>query len=572
MLRDGEGRDGEERDGEERDLRSVILLCLVPVSALLCLTELSTFQLGKAVLVGPLLAVLLVGGGTGAGWLRRPVLGAALCVILFGVLALLHSPSPGVGAWELWLDLLFLGAVIAGTRLGTNGPGRVLVGIAGAGAALVVVTALEAVGVGPLCPAAVSKAGTMGNPNFTGAVLALAAPASLALALDARRGGAAAAWSGLALAGLGAIASLGSWTGAIGAGLGLAAVGIHALVRRGRPRIALAVGLLLLFTMGGALTSEIVRGHLADRWYMARVSASAASEEVLAGHGLGGFPRAFMDAQAGILERSVHERGRWTRALHAHSEPMHAFVERGLGGLLAWLTLWIAIGWILLRRAGVPGITGVLVAGFSLSLGEFPGHLVPVQLALGLAVGGAVLGGNRPVDGPPTGRVGAEAPPTGDGWRHLVWLLAIPLFLVPPWLALSDRALNRGDPAEALRINPWNGHAAFAVALAEQDGTAPTGCAHARLGEQLLPSPASAMALGLCAARRSQLEEGIAALRRAARWNPRNASAHANLAILLLEAGDLEGARSHAIRAASLRPGDPRIQRIIDVVPDPTIE
>jgi len=534
-----------------------ILVALLPLSALLCLPELSTFQLGKAALVGPMLAVLLLVAGRARGRPAAPVLAAALAVVLVGLAALARSPSPAAGAWELWLDLLFLGAVLAGARLGHVR--QVLLGAAAAGGALVGVTALEAAGAPPLCAAAIPGAGTMGNPNFTGAVLALAAPAAMALALRAGSRLIAVAWAVLVLVCLAAAVSLGSWTGAVGAGVGLIAVVLHALAARGRRRIALAAGLLALVVAGAAPLSPAVRGHLADRWYMARVSAAAAAEHPIAGHGPGGFPRAWLDAQAGVLAENPDERGRWTRALHAHSEPLHAFAERGTPGLLAWLGLWGSVFWVLVsapcRDLDGLGLTGILAAGFALSLGEFPGHLVPVQLALGLAVGAASTPRYRPVGKPPAA-----------GLRHLVWLVAIPLFLAPPWLALSDRALNRGDPAEALRINPWNGRAAFAIALAEQIGTAPTGCAHSRLADRLLPSPASAMALGLCLARQGNSSDGVAALRRAARWNPRNAAAHANLAVLLLDAGDPEGARNHALRAASLRPGDPRIQAIYDAV------
>lgn len=555
-------------------VRAGALAALVPVSVLLCLPELSTFQLGKAVLVGPMVAALLVATRRSAGRAAAPVLATTIVVVLVGGLALLRSPSPGVGAWELWLDLLLLGSIILGARLGSPRP--FFIGVALAGAALVGVTGLEAAGIGPICPAAVADAGTMGNPNFTGAVLALAAPAGLALALGTGRLWLRLAWSGLVLACLSATIALGSWTGAVGAVVGLFAGGIHAMIRRGAVRMAAALGLLLVLVIGGALASPTVRGHLADRLYMARVSGAAGMEAPIGGHGLGGFPRAFLDAQAAVLEDSVDERGRWTRALHAHAEPLHAFVERGAPGLLAWLALWIAIAWAVLRRYGAPGVTGVLAAGLALSLGEFPQHLVPVQLALGLAAGGASApnvggpsGPDSSRDGPPTG------PPTGRAprWtRQLVWLLAVPLFLVPPWLALSDREVTRGDPAQALAINPWNGRAAFAVALVEQEGLAPTGCAHARLADRLLPSPASAMTLGLCAARTGRLDEGIVALRQAASWNPRSATAHANLALLLLEAGDLPGAARHATRAASLRPGDPRIRAVRDAIPRAGVE
>ena len=554
-------------------LRTWALLALIPASVLLWLSDLSTFQLAKAVLVGPALAVLLVSQPY-AIRPARPVLWAATFVPLIGVGALIRWVAPGTAAWELWFDLLFLGALVMGAQL--RGTGSLfLAAVAAGGGAVIVVTALEAVGVGPLCPAAITRAGTMGNPNFSGAVLALAAPASLALALNAGARTQAVAWAALLAVSLAATAWLGAWTGAVGAGVGLSAVAVHGLIRRGRASGALIVALLVLLGGGAALLSGTVRGHLADRGYMARVSLNAAATRPLTGHGLGGFPRAFLDAQAEILKENPDERSRWTRALHAHSEPLHALVERGLFGLLAWLGLWGAISWVIWRRGGSPGLTGVLAAGLALSLGEFPGHLVPIQLTLGLAAGLVGLKPSR--DRSPKGagveneheheKIGAKAPPTGRRlMRHLLWIPALLLFLIPAWLAASDRAFNGGDPANALLINPWNGRAAFAVALAEQEGGAPMGCAHAGVAERLLPSPASAMALGLCEARRGHNKEGIEALRRATRWNPRNAAAHANLAILLLEAGDVESARRHALRASSLRPGDPKIRRIHDVL------
>ncbi len=351
-------------DPTSQSLLPWAIVALIPLSVLLCLPEVSTFQLGKAVLVGPMLAVLLIATSRSSRLPSSPILYAIGAVLLIGGVALLRSPSPGVGAWELWLDLLLLGAAIAGARFASRRP--LLLGVALAGAALVLVTALEAIGVGPICPAAISKAGTMGNPNFTGAVLALAAPAGLALALGSKRWWVRVGWAVLAVSTLGTTVHLGSWTGAVGATVGLFGFGVHALHRQGRPRLALGTGLLLVFMVAGALASPTVRGHLADRWYMARLSAAAGTEAPVTGHGLGGFPRAFLDAQADVLEENVDERGRWTRALHAHSEPMHSLVERGAPGLLAWLALWSVVLWVLvsarvqspLRPSGTSPLVG----------------------------------------------------------------------------------------------------------------------------------------------------------------------------------------------------------------------
>ncbi|MBM4372534.1 MAG: hypothetical protein FJ098_12815, partial [Deltaproteobacteria bacterium] len=331
-------------------LRLRLLLLLLPGTVALCLPQLSTFQLAKALLAGPFLACLFALSGGGPRRPAGPVSVAALLLLLTGLAALARSPAPGDAAWELWLDLLLLAAVAAGASLGPEGRRRLPSWIAVAGAVAAGVTGLEALGLKGPCPSAVPGGGTMGNPNFAGAVLGLAAPATLWLALDerTRRGR---VLLGLLLGGqVAALLGLGSWTGMTAAGAGLLVTGGLALRARGRPVAAVGLALVGLALGALALLGGDGLDHLAARSYMARVSLDAAAAHPVGGAGLGGFPRAFLDSQAAGLAEHPELRGLWTRALHAHCEPLHALVERGPAGLLAWIALWASAAWQLRRR------------------------------------------------------------------------------------------------------------------------------------------------------------------------------------------------------------------------------
>ena len=209
--------------------------------------------------------------------------------------------------------------------------------------------------------------------------------------------------------------------------------------------------------------------------------------------------------------------------------------------------------------AALAGVGGILVTWSVLALAEFPGHLVPTQLILGLAAGIACRR---------NASAAADSAPLPVARRIATCGAAMVLALVPAWLALSDALHVSGDPAAALRVNPWNGEAAFASGLEEQLGRAPTGCSRLERAAATAPSPAAALALGNCYQRRGMIPQAVEAYRRAIRWNPRNAAAHGNLAMALLDAGDDEAARRHAARARSLRPGDPAIVALYRRVTD----
>jgi O-antigen ligase len=560
-----------------------VLLALIPLAVLVCLPFLSTFQLAKALVVGPLLAMLLL--RTGAQGSGRPAglgpLGPAfLFYLALSLPALLRAASPAAAAWEIWFDLLFLGAAIAGARLGGPDPAkRLLAAITTGGGAVLAVVVLDAAGVRVGTAGSMASAGTMGNPSFAAAVAALCVPALAARLIDGRRAPEHLVLAGLAAGVLWTLYRLESLSGWIAAGAGIAACLAFRLAARGRRRAAVLIAATLVLGAALALSVSAVRQRWEGRAFLARAGLGAASTAPFVGSGIGGFPQAYLDAQGGLIEADPSTADLWTRALHAHNELVHTLVERGGLGLVGMLVVWGVVAAALWRRlrhatdvddapedgsssssiAALAGVGGILVAWFVLALAEFPGHLVPTQLILGLAAGIACR--RNAADA-------AASAPLPVARRIATCGAAIVLALVPAWLALSDALHVSGDPAAALRVNPWNGEAAFASGLAEQLGGAPTGCSRLERATATAPSPAVALALGNCYQRRGMIPQAVKAYRRAVRWSPRNAAAHGNLAMALLDAGDDEAARRHAARARSLRPGDPAIVALYRRVTD----
>ncbi|MBI5500996.1 MAG: hypothetical protein HY907_12195 [Deltaproteobacteria bacterium] len=563
---------------------------LLPAVALFCLPVLSTFQSAKALLAGPVVAALLFATRRRPGE-RAPGLGslrpAFLLYLALSLPALLRAVSPAAAAQELWFDLLFAAAALVGARLPpAAAPGAVLSSIAFAAAAAAVVALVERFGAS-LGAGALAHAGTMGNPDFAATVVALGVPATawrLAAASTRSRRAAACALAALLPAALVHLESLAAW---IAAGTGLSAFGLVLLAGHDRRRLALLGAAVLALGAAATLAAPGVRERWRGRAFLAEAALDAASRAPLAGHGLGGFPRAHLDAQGRVLSGDPELAPLWTRALHAHNEPLHALVERGALGLAGLLVVWLAVAAGVVRGlrrcrsdvrgpsrdeaesggptvSSVAGLAGVAVAWLALALAGFPGHLVPAQLALGLVAGAAVAAGRRdpgsvvPDDAGSGPRNRSAAIPAGLRWAAAV-ALGVTLAAVPCWLSAADALFVAGRPAAALAVNPWHGGAALALGASEQGGRAPTGCAFLARASRLAPSPAAELALGNCLSRRGSLPQAAAAFAQAVRWNPRSAAAQGNLAVLLARLGDSTAAKRHAARARSLRPGDRHI-------------
>ncbi|MBI5491173.1 MAG: hypothetical protein HY905_27825 [Deltaproteobacteria bacterium] len=575
---------------------------LVPAAALFFVPTLSTFQSAKALLAGPIVAALLLATRRTPGGRPRGLgaLGPAFLLYLaLSLPALFRAASPAAAAQELWFDLLFAGAALVAVRLSAAAAPRiVLVAVAAAAAAVAAVALPESFGA-PLEAGALRGAGTMGNPDFTAAMVALGLPAAawgLASAGGRARRATAAALALVLLAALVRLESLAAW---VAAGAGLAALGLVALVANDRRRLAVLGAAVLALGAAAALAFPGVRERWQGRAFLANASLDAAAVAPLAGNGLGGFPRAYLDAQGRLVAEDPGLAPLWTRALHAHNEPLHVLVERGALGLAGLLAVWLALaaGFVRALRprrlagpasprmdaepcapavSSVAGLAGVAVAWVVLALAGFPGHLVPTQLVLGLLAGAAVAAGRRGSGGEVPEGAGRAPGNEGlarilaDSSRAAVFAVGLALAALPCWLAAADALFVAGRPAAALAVNPWHGGAALAMGAAEQGGRAPTGCAFLERASRLAPSPAAELALGNCLLRRALIGQATAAFARAVRWNPRSAAAHGNLAVAFARAGDPWNARRHVERARSLRPGDKDIRVLVRRVRDAT--
>jgi O-antigen ligase len=440
--------------------------------------------------------------------------------------------------------------------------------------------------------------GSMGNPNFLGALTAMGVPLLVALALRARRRGergqalALALVGGVALGALGVSLSRGAWLAGL-AGLGVLLLGgLHLAERpQARRRLALAAaGAVLVAALGVALVprarslatamAERVSlslrsgpqarpvGGLAiaqdPRWALWSAAWDMFREHPFVGVGLDAFQLAYQ----GRRDMSIWDVEGHRTPGKAHNEALHVLATQGLPGGLALLLIAAGAG-VAWRRAlraqaeerelvlapgaaltafGVQGLFSFTVAG----CGALAVALLALLAALGRPRSGAEA--ERPAA---RGVSGTRALALSLAQAGVVALGAAALWLLvarPLWadvaaqsgvVARKTAGVGRGLPdfAEAVRVNPgrdlhW----------------AQLGVAHYEL----------AQAMGALPARGAQLEAAREAFERARALVPVNSYTQGGLARTLAEMSRLtpplvprERAYAAFERAMSLDPRNP---------------
>ena len=217
--------------------------------------------------------------------------------------------------------------------------------------------------------------GTLGNPNFVGALMAMSLGLVGAAAHEARTGGARVAAVGAAGLQAGALLA----TGSRGAVLGLAVGAIAWAAVRWSGRAVGALVVVLAFG-GAAIALSPARPldtTIAGRVYLWRVVAPFAMQDLVTGLGPGVFEIRFPEWQREAAARGDRDRRFLGLADHAHNDYLEALVERGIPGLISVIAA-IVVTWRTARtrhRPASPIIAAALstvVAGAACALVDFP--------------------------------------------------------------------------------------------------------------------------------------------------------------------------------------------------------
>lgn len=218
--------------------------------------------------------------------------------------------------------------------------------------------------------------GTLGNPNFVGALMALAVPFAAASVVrrDGRRAGSAIGLLSLACL-VGALVA----TGSRGAVLGLAAGAATWAGLRWSGRALAWVGVVLVIgTLAVALSpARPLQTTLAGRVYLWQVVAPHAMARPLVGQGPGAVALRFVDWQHEADDRGVSDKRFRGVTDHVHNDYLEALVERGVPGLLSLLAPLLSIWTLLWARARPsPPLTAAcaaaVMAGAACAFVDFP--------------------------------------------------------------------------------------------------------------------------------------------------------------------------------------------------------
>lgn len=203
--------------------------------------------------------------------------------------------------------------------------------------------------------------GTLGNPNFVAAWLAIAVPLVLATALrfsaDRRRAETIAA-AGCAALSMAAIAATGSRGGALGLAAGLASLAVFARVRRARWLAAAALVAAVVLPL--VSTARPLIDTVAGRLYIWRVALPHTLDRPATGWGPGAFELVYHGWQ-GSREPTPEAAGFAGPQQRAHNDYLEALVERGVPGAAATCLLFVAAVMVFLRSR--PGDGHVSAAG-----------------------------------------------------------------------------------------------------------------------------------------------------------------------------------------------------------------
>lgn len=461
------------------------------------------------------------------------------------------DPGGGLAAWMThsgWIAALALGSLVAS-------PGAAAPGLARPAA---LAGALAAV------PGLAVPGGAFGNPDLLAGFLVgtLVLTAGGLGGGGGRRAGERAGLGAAAALQAGAILASGSLGALVAAGAGAAAwgmawVGCRPGGRRAAAALAAGAGVVSL----GALSLPTVADHVRGRLHLAGISWEVARGALPLGTGPGAFHAAFLEAQAARIAARPEAAALWTNADHAHHEGLQALAEHGPLGLALLLVPVLAA---LVRPRPGPAWAAVVAYGVLGSVSPVlwePGSAFLACLAVGICLG-------------PAGEPPGEAPETGPGLRSR-WgrPAAVAAALLALALATSDLAADRllargvrlGDPAllrdaARLALRPARAlqYRASALMALEPEGAA-------ALAEEAVrrdPSPRALLVVGNAWIQAGRPDRALPPLLRAVRLHPRFFAGHFTLALAYADAGDPLAARRHATRARSLRPGDPRLDRL----------
>lgn len=321
--------------------------------------------------------------------LKRPLVAPLALMALLAVLQLPWSENPPQGRRAIINLLLYTGLIILAMRAASSRFAERVIQLsliaASASAALAIVQfyGYEPFAVQPLMSGATVASARMGNPNISGAYLALVAPAAISLLPLARRWGARLAIGlGLALTLAGTI-----YAGAFGAlsalAVGLALWMVAALVAAPKSRKMVAAGAALVVLAGGLGVAsndqlrarfkqrlELARAGDWDNLLSARYQVWLTAREMLRarpflGHGLGSYGSIFHEfwpkARASA-EIPLQYLGTGFAA-QAHNEYLQLASELGLVGLALGLFAAAQLLWVCGRFLFKGGPAGAESAG-----------------------------------------------------------------------------------------------------------------------------------------------------------------------------------------------------------------
>lgn len=321
--------------------------------------------------------------------LKRPLVAPLALMALLAILQLPWSENPAQGRRAIINLLLYTGLIILAMRAASSRFAERVIQLsliaASASAALAIVQfyGYEPFAVQPLMSGATVASARMGNPNISGAYLALVAPAAISLLLLARRWGARLAIGlGLALTLAGTI-----YAGAFGAlsalAVGLALWMVAALSAAPKSRKMVAAGAALVVLAGGLGVAsndqlrarfkqrlELARAGDWDNLLSARYQVWLTAREMLRarpflGHGLGSYgsifhefwPKARASAEIPLQYLGT------SFAAQAHNEYLQLASELGLVGLALGLLAAAQLLWVCGRFLFKGGPAGAESAG-----------------------------------------------------------------------------------------------------------------------------------------------------------------------------------------------------------------
>ncbi|GEM_PF-6265587 len=576
--------EGDSGQGSGRGpLLDLLLAVIVPMAILAALPGFSHVAVSKLIVIAPLLLVVIVlrwrwrvssGSMRWSPW-GVAIVGALVMALLLSVQAYVRIDS----AFDTVMRQLLPGAMAVVLMLAACGVSpeglevRFRWYLVWAGLLVSVGWLLESSGVVRGSFSAVRGGSTLGNPGLVGEVCAPAA-------LVALSGAFAGSWgrrAGWILAGLGLalVTGLsGSQSGLLALVAGGAGWGMVWFWRGGRPWGAALFGVGLAAVVVGLLLLEpVVADAASRRFYLYEIGVNVVGRGPIWGGGAGSFGRLFLDAQGEYLALNPALAGLWSYVDSAHSVWLNMAAERGVVAALAWLVFFGLVTVRVFQR-GAGWAVGVWVSLMVISSFSVSYDVVPVKLWIFLWIGLHVV---HPGDKAWDGRLGLRVLAL---WRRLVgvpggaWLLRAGvwgggLFLVGAsgWVALSDGLVSRGRVEGALALAPFHAHALM-VKGSRLAGSGDWDGALACYGESAESKAGVGveMALGMASYRLGDYDEAERAWRRVAFWHRRFMPAFANLAVLYHETGRPELARRHLVRAMSLRPSDPRLVPVRELV------